>query len=250
MSRHVHEVMNPELFVLRPTDTVGSALFTILSLGVTAAPVVDGERRPTGVVSLRDLISDYGGEHVGDRMTTPAATITSDAEIDEAARVLTDQNLHRLVVVDGDCRAVGVVTSVDLLRALLDMPVRHPSTFPHADAAGVSWSDPFTLDFESLELAPEGPGLFVLLHDEVGRVALPVWAEANLSLRERLRALLVQPLEQDTWLRRVLEGDISHLRFRVASVADPEMRAESLARARARIVSAAGLPGGTSSDRR
>ena len=242
MSRYVNEIMNPELFFLRPADTVGSALLAILSLGVTAAPVVDSERRPAGVVSLRDLISDYGGEFVGERMTSPAATVPANAEIPDAGRKLAELGVHRLIVVDEEGRAIGIVSSLDLLRALLDMPVRHPAAFPHQDAEGVSWSDPVELDAAKVDVAPEGPGLFVLVHDEVGRASIPLWAEAATSVRTRLSALLAAPHEEDAWLRRILEKDTSHLRFRVAAVADPARRAASLERARERIASAAGLP--------
>ncbi|MEC7521255.1 MAG: CBS domain-containing protein [Myxococcota bacterium] len=235
MARYVDEIMNPELFVLRPQDTVGTAMLGILSLGVTAAPVVDVERRPLGVVSLRDLVSATGGPTVGDRMSRPAITIQRGAEIRDAGREIAEYDVHRLIAVDEAGRAVGVVSSLDVVRALLELPVTHPAAFPHQDAAGVSWSDPFVLDADHVPIAPEGPGLLVLMHDELHRPVMPLWAEASEDVRARLGELVEAPHLQDVWLRRILEHDVPHLRVRVASVLDPGLRGASLDHARTQI---------------
>lgn len=238
MARYVDEIMNPELFFLRPQDTVGTALLGILSLGITAAPVVDPQRRPAGVVSLRDLVSATGGNTVGERMTAPAVTVARSAEIRDAGRTLAERDVHRLIVVDDEDRAVGVVSSLDLVRALLELPVTHPATFPHQDAAGVSWSDPFVLDADQIPSAPAGPGLFVLMHDELNRVVVPLWAEASEDVRARLLELTQAPHLQDVWLRRILEHDVEHLRVRVASVLDDGLRHASLDYARTQVAAA------------
>lgn len=234
MARHVSEIMNAELFFIRAGDPVDMALLGILSLGITAAPVVDSDKRPLGVVSLRDLVGASGGS-VGERMTSPADTVRDDTPIDEAARALAERDRHRFVVVDADGRAVGVVSSLDLLRAVLALPPRHPAAFPHQDAAGVSWTDPFELDLEQTDEAPAGPGLLVLLYDAPGRRTQPVWAEASRDVRLRLHELLAEPHAQDAWLRNVLEHDTAHLRVKTAAILDPVSRGTALDRALAEI---------------
>jgi len=240
MARHVSEIMNAELFFIRPSDSVDMALLGILSLNVTAAPVVDSDRRPVGVVSLRDLIG-ASGESVGERMTSPADSVRDDAAIDEVARELAQRDRHRFVVVDADGRAVGVVSSLDLLRAVLELPPRHPAAFPHQDAAGVQWTDPFELELERTSAAPAGPGLLVLLYDAPGRSTRPVWAEASRDVRRRLHELLAAPHEQDAWLRGILEHDTAHLRVRTAAVLDPVSRDTALDRALAEVAAARDL---------
>lgn len=242
MARFVHEIMNHELFFLRPSDTVGNAILGILSLGVSAAPVVDGERRPVGVVSLRDLIGSANGDTVGERMSSPALTVSQDAPIAVAGRALAERGLHRVIAIDDDGHAVGVVSSVDLVRALLDIPPRHPAAFPHLDASGLSWSDPVELDLDHASAAPDGPGIFVLLHDEKERPALPVWAESSPNVRTRIHQLIGMPQGDHPWLARVLEKSGRHLRFRAASVEDGKARAEALQRAQENVAAAVGLP--------
>lgn len=241
MAKYVHEIASDELFFLRPSDTVGTAILGILSLGVSGAPVVDGERRPVGLVSLHDLVGEVGGATVGERMTSPALVVGSHDTVEAAGRALVERDVHRLVVVDGDGRAVGVVSSLDLIRALLGMAPHHPDAFPHHDAAGLSWSDPHDLDPGTLDAAPNGPGLFVLVHDPAGRPSVPVWAEAAPNVRTRLAELTSVP-QDEAWLARVLERDRASLRYRAAAVADPARRAEALERAKSEVASASGLP--------
>ncbi|HJL18771.1 MAG TPA: CBS domain-containing protein [Sandaracinaceae bacterium LLY-WYZ-13_1] len=242
MAKYVHEVASTELFFLRPSDTVGNAILGILSLGVSSAPIVDGERRPVGVVSLHDLVGQVGGATVGERMTSPALTVDENATIEAAGKELVERDVHRVVVTDADGRAVGVVSSLDLVRALLGLPAHHPDAFPHQDAAGLSWSELHELDVEHSEAAPDGPGLFVLVYDEKGRPSVPVWAEQSPNVRTRLHQIIAGPQDDQPWLQRILEHDGAALRFRAASVPDPYARAKALERAQAEVASASGLP--------
>jgi CBS domain-containing protein len=117
MARIVREIMNPEVFTLRPEVRAEDALEVILELGITAVPVLDDERRPIGVTSLRDLVR--GGSDP--RISTPASTLSADTSIEEAARAMVASGYHHLVVIDNDGRAVGIVSSLDLLRALVGL---------------------------------------------------------------------------------------------------------------------------------
>jgi CBS domain-containing protein len=60
MSSRVREIMNRELFRVRPGDVPSDVLNGILALGITGAPVVDDAGRPLGMVSLRDLVGRTG----------------------------------------------------------------------------------------------------------------------------------------------------------------------------------------------
>jgi hypothetical protein len=176
-------------------------------------------------------------------MTSPALVIGQDETVEEAARDLVENDVHHLVVTDSEDRAVGVVSSLDLLRSLLGMPARHPDAFPHRDAAGLSWSDLTELDLDHADTAPDGPGLFVLVYDQKGRPSVPLWAEAAPNVRTRVHELISVPQGDHPWLARILAEDARSLRFRAAAVADPRARAEALERAHAEVASASGLPG-------
>jgi CBS-domain-containing membrane protein len=125
MARTVAEIMNPKLLYILEGDRLSMARTQILKFGVTAVPVLDEAHRPTGVVSLRDLARD--DEHV--TPSTPVLTVQSRASVEEGARLLAEYGVHHLVVIDAKGTAVGMVSAVDFVRALVGAPISHPPAF-------------------------------------------------------------------------------------------------------------------------
>jgi acetoin utilization protein AcuB len=54
---------------------------------------------------------------VKDRMTSPAVTITSETPFQEALRLMSEDGLRRLPIVDADNQLIGIVSERDLLHA-------------------------------------------------------------------------------------------------------------------------------------
>lgn len=243
MAKRVHEIMNRELFSVLPTTSVEDAVGDILALGITAAPVLDERRAPVGIVSLRDLVGSDDEQVVGDCMTTPVATAHRDTTIEQTARELAHAGVHHLVAVDDDGLAVGVVSSLDVIRSMLDLPVSHPPAFPHLEReTGLSWSDDAPLAPDAVEQAPNGPGLMLLTRGAYGQTEGPVWVESVSNLRTRLSELVSIP-QEDRALARLLEREHQHLRFRTAPLRDPERRQREVERLRASLrQTAAGTP--------
>jgi CBS domain-containing protein len=227
MAATVREIMNGELFWVGPETTASETLHGILALGITGAPVVDEHRRPLGMVSLRDLARQKDGTPVSCLMNVPAAVVSSAASISEAGRRLAETGYHRLVVVDGDQRAVGVVSALDVVRALLGRPVVHPAPFPHYDReTDLTWTDDTAMELGRLEAAPAGPGLLALIYGGAFVPERIVWVESCDDVRARLRQMLTLPQEPGlaAWLNR------RPLRFRAAPLADRRRRRRELER--------------------
>jgi acetoin utilization protein AcuB len=99
-------------------------------------PVVDGDGRLCGIVTDRDLrhhlfepevFRAIGTEPVerllsrvpvSQVMSSPVTSIGADAELEEAARVMLDEGLGSLPVVEQG-RVVGILTETDLLRRIV-----------------------------------------------------------------------------------------------------------------------------------
>lgn len=212
--------MNPELFGARATDRVDDLLGYFSALGITASPVLADDGSVAGMISLRDLI--YAGPHqrIYERMTTPVIVIHADSSIEEAARLMYETDYHRLPVVDRDGAAVGIVSSLDVIRGLTGQPARHPSMFPHYDkVTGVAWTDDVPLDFDHVERAPAALGILALVHGGAGVTERVVWAEMSENMRARLGEILASPERQHRLLRDWLEQ--KNLRFRTARLSDP-----------------------------
>lgn len=89
---------------------------------ISAVPVLSQDGRVAGVLSEADLLLKAQGADesravtAGQLMTVPAVTVTKDATIPGAARLMARGHLKRLPVVDGAGRLIGVVSRGDLLK--------------------------------------------------------------------------------------------------------------------------------------
>ena len=223
MAKTVDEIMNREFFGVRPGDSADEALQHILALGITGAPVVDPQGRPVGMASFRDLLSRTDGANVCDRMTSPAVAVRETATIEEVARYVADSGHHRVIVVDADGCAVGVVSTLDVIRGLIGMPAKHPGSFPHYDhETGLVWTDDEMLDLDHLEVAPDGPGIFVLSRGRAGTRDVAIWAEDSENVRTRLTEILSTTTPEPAALAQALAH--GSVRFRAAPVSDAATR--------------------------
>lgn len=199
--------MNRELFKVREHELANDVLHYFATLGIAGAPVVDAQCKLIGFVSWRDLFAAPQGDRVGEHMSAPVDTIAPDALIQQAARRLCDDDRHHMIVVDDNDNAIGFVGSLDILRGLTGEPVRHPSAFPHWDPElGLPWTNEERLDIETTgRVAPEGPGLFVLIRPRPGDADEIVWSEATVDVRKRLLEFLTEPLSSPPHLADLIE---------------------------------------------
>ena len=229
MARYVREIINPEFFAVEADSRGADVLEWLLEFGITAVPVVDDHGRPIGVTSLRDLVQKKPVP-----ISAPALTVGGSETVEDAARILAESGRHHLVVVGGDGRAIGMVSSLDLLRAVMGMPPAFPATFPHFDGRlGVRWSNIARLDPQHVGAVDPGPGLIVLSIGGAGQSEADLWVESTEGLRARLVELLEIPQSGTPALARLLAQ--RGVRFRVAPVADGVLREKVLRRLRERI---------------
>ncbi|CAA2960150.1 CBS domain-containing CBSX1, chloroplastic-like [Olea europaea subsp. europaea] len=142
------------LHVVKPTTTVDEALETLVEKRVTGFPVIDDDWKLIGVVSDYDLLAldsiSGGGQHdtnmfpdvdsswktfneiqkllnktygkvVGDLMTDAPLVVRENTNLEDAVRLLLLTKYHRLPVVDGSSKLVGIITRGDVVRAALQI---------------------------------------------------------------------------------------------------------------------------------
>lgn len=146
--RRVADVMTHEVYAVGSDTSLETASRLLTTKHITGAPVVGADGRPVGVVTLADLAdpdrarterdgySFYykleSGERqevgegrcvssgrVADVMSPYVLSIHASTELARAGRVMLDDQVHRLLVVD-EGKLVGIVTSIDLLRGFVD----------------------------------------------------------------------------------------------------------------------------------
>lgn len=227
MARTVDEIMNREIFSLRPNEPVEGSLDYLFALGLTAAPVLDQHGTPVGFLSLQDVLTRKKGTKVADRMTSPAVSVPEKATVESAAHFMAQRDLRHAPVVDRGGHAVGVISLKDIVKALLGLPVGHPAAFPHYDRhTGLVWSDDVLLSPDAAEVAPAGPGLLALVQGGAGSRETVVWVESCEDVRARVYELLEAPSDEPPYLATILAR--YRLRFRAASVPDVETRRVAL----------------------
>jgi CBS domain-containing protein len=222
----VREIMTPELFTCIPGESAAGALDYLVMLNLHAAPVLaEQTHEPVGMIALSDLTGELGEDTVESRMSYPAAFVLQTAPVGEAARIIAHTGFHHLVVVDGEHRAVGFVSAVDVIRALQGWTrPGAPPAEPAPASPELEWSGQEMLSETGILAAPEGAGIFVLLRVPDDLPATVLWAQSSKYLRARLGELLADPPPR---LARYLER--GHLKFRAAAVPDDAHRRAALA---------------------
>ena len=79
---------------------------------------------PTGVYAerleeLRDKLAPASGRFVKEFMTTDLVSVPQDTQLDKIVTSMVDAHIHRLLVLDADRHLQGIVTTIDVLAALM-----------------------------------------------------------------------------------------------------------------------------------
>lgn len=105
---------------ISPGDTLEKAGALMASGGFRQLPVVE-DSKLIGMITDRDLRQHrgyFGSTRVGAAMTAPAIAISRDDSAEAAAKLLIDRKIGALPVTEHG-KVIGIVTTIDLLKALL-----------------------------------------------------------------------------------------------------------------------------------
>ena len=116
----VRDLMTSALVTIEPQASVVEAAKKMIQEEKGPLPVVEGDRRPVGMVTDRDVIArvvaegrDPGSVTVEDIATRELVTIGPDQGADEAALLMAEHQLDRLLVVEGE-RLVAIISEADI----------------------------------------------------------------------------------------------------------------------------------------
>ncbi|HIE09840.1 MAG TPA: magnesium transporter [Armatimonadetes bacterium] len=95
--------------------------------------VVDKEGRLVGVLSLRELILAPGGAKLGEIMRRDVVAVRVDQDQEEVAKVVAENDLLAVPVVDQGGRLVGIVTADDVMDILTEEAFEDLAKFAGAE---------------------------------------------------------------------------------------------------------------------
>lgn len=113
----VADIMTPRVDTLEHTSTVGDARTRFATAGHGAYPIVD-HGRLVGIVTRGDVLRDESDDdqpllgHAATQVLTVAEADTAQ----RALRIMVDEHVEHVPVVDHDRRLVGICTRTDLLK--------------------------------------------------------------------------------------------------------------------------------------
>lgn len=104
---------------IRKGCTVGDALQIMHDYHIGGIPVVDDEGHLVGIVTNRDLRFETHQDKAIDEVMTSENLVTTHQQTDlkAAARILQENKIEKLPVVDKDNRLVGLITYKDITKA-------------------------------------------------------------------------------------------------------------------------------------
>ncbi|GIU71869.1 MAG: hypothetical protein KatS3mg003_1348 [Candidatus Nitrosocaldaceae archaeon] len=119
-----------EIMTEAPIDTVEQGLSIQYAANIMkergrGSLVVLDNRKPVGIITERDIVRrvvaearDVNETKVKDAMSTPLITIGPEATVEAAAKVMYENGIRRLPVVEND-NLVGIITSTDFVKAMI-----------------------------------------------------------------------------------------------------------------------------------
>ena len=139
----IHDVMTTDVSTIGPDALLKDAAIELVQRGISGMPVVSDDGRVLGVISETDILPKESGEPprgggflqwlvdpsdpwinqrfdaviVRDAMSSPARTILPERPLAEAAKIMLEEDVNRLPVVDPNGALVGLVSRGDLIRA-------------------------------------------------------------------------------------------------------------------------------------
>ena len=217
------EVMKRSFFHATPSDTIGVLLHEMAERGLGCVPVLDSTGRPLGVATTGEIERCYDIDEVIERLERPAVCMDQNTPVDMAARALAEHPACCLVLVDPSGVAVGALSPMDLLGAVLRVGGAEDKVTE--GARDMAWEHAEILELGAAHRAPAGPGVILLSpgFDESNRRR--VWAESAANMRERLDQMLREP-QDEAGLEAILEVYPRTVRFRCMTIEDEARRKE------------------------
>jgi CBS domain-containing protein len=119
----IEEIMTESPACCTPETSLTEVAAMFVDHDCGAIPVVDSlnTRRPIGVVTDRDIACRAVAKGLNaleltarDCMSSPSVTVSADAGLDQAIKLMEENRVRRLPVVDERGRCIGVVAQADI----------------------------------------------------------------------------------------------------------------------------------------
>jgi CBS domain-containing protein len=123
MTLYASDVMIKEVLTIKESTPLKEVARLLSERKITGAPVVDENGDLVGVISETDIIRKtnsigaWSPNTAGQIMTKPAVTVSPNDTLQRICELMYNRSIHRVVVAE-DKKIVGIITTMDILRAI------------------------------------------------------------------------------------------------------------------------------------
>jgi predicted transcriptional regulator len=120
----VRDIMTTNVYTVEANASAEEAAWGLTRRHIGGAPVRDGDGNLVGVLTKGDLVNPEpaqwikGEATVGDLMNPDVLALYRDDPALAAALGMVARNIHRVVVLDEEQKMCGIVTSMDIVKAV------------------------------------------------------------------------------------------------------------------------------------
>lgn len=133
----IRQIMTPDFVCARAELSIGAVVGLMIEHHIGCIPVVNDRRRPIGMITKFDIVEhldafmrsanngspmpcDLAARTADELMMPLALVLDEDASIARAATMMTSEDLHHVLVVDVRGQLVGVVSTKDITRWIVE----------------------------------------------------------------------------------------------------------------------------------
>lgn len=124
LRKQLGEILTPNVINVSPTTSVSEAIRTMRSKNISCIVVLE-ETEPIGIFTERNVVQvlaergpNFDDREIRELMSSPVLTANKHTELYAAYNLLVTHKIRRLVVVDDENHAIGVVTQSNLIEYL------------------------------------------------------------------------------------------------------------------------------------
>ena len=120
----IKDIMTRSVYTVEPGASAEEAAWGLTRRHIGGAPARDADGNLVGVLSSSDLINPEpaqwirGEATVGDLMNPDVISLYAEDPAMAAVNEMAKRDIHRIVVLDEDSKLAGIITPMDIVRAM------------------------------------------------------------------------------------------------------------------------------------
>ena len=110
----IKELMN-KIYVISPNTTLKTAADVMSKKNIGSLAIVD-KKKIVGIITERDILCNAANlnKKISSAMTEDIISIDLNESIEEAAKIMSDNQIKRILVTEKD-KLVGIITATDII---------------------------------------------------------------------------------------------------------------------------------------